>query len=280
MEFLAHNAYGKSRVRLTKVTRHADRHDLKEITVDIELEGDFEAAYTAGENSRVVATDSMKNTVYVLARNHPLEHVESFGLHLAAHFVDSYQQVATATVRLREQAWSRITTGATSHPTAFIGGSNEKRVCSVRHSRDGTRVESGVEDLLVLKTTKSSFSGFVRDRYTTLSETDDRILATSVNAIWICDGGEHDWNACHERIRRSMLDKFAHHDSRSVQETLYEMGKAALAAYSQITEISLHLPNSHRILVNLVPFGLDNPNEIFVPTDEPYGTISGTLKRA
>lgn len=280
MTLLDHNSYGKSRVRLTKVTRHTDRHDLKEITVDVELEGDFEASYTAGDNSRIIATDTMKNTVYALARHHPLEHLEDFGLHLAAHFVDGFEQVAFATIRLAEKAWRRITAGGLPHPTAFIAGSSERRICSVRRSREESRVQSGIEDLLVLKTTQSSFSGFARDAYTTLPETDDRILATSVSALWSYENGEHDWEACYTDTIGSMLRVFSEHDSASVQQTLYEMGRAALAACLPTTEITLHLPNSHRLLVNLEPFGLDNPNEIFVPTDEPFGIISGTLRRA
>ena len=279
LTLLSRNSYGKSQVRLTKVTRHEDRHDLKEVTIDIELEGDFEPAYTKGDNRLIVATDSMKNTVYVLARNHPVEHIEGFGQHLANHFVDTYGQVASATIVLREKLWKRITSERAPHPTAFMGVSNEKRVCTVHHTRSDTQVESGLEDLLVLKTTQSSFSGFVRDEFTTLPEADDRILATSVTAYWTYESGEHDWNHLYDTIRRSMLETFARHDSRSVQETLYAMGEAALAACPQMTEIAMQLPNSHRIPVNLTPFGLDNPNEIFVPTDEPYGVISGTLRR-
>lgn len=279
LTILSRNSYGKSQVRLTKVNRLEDRHDLKEVTIDVELEGDFEAAYTAGDNSLVVATDSMKNTVYVLARNHPLKHIEGFGLHLAKHFLDTYGQVTSATISLRERSWKRIRTDGAPHPTAFVGGSNEERVCTIHHMNEHTQVESGLEDLLVLKTTQSSFSGFVRDRFTTLPEADDRILATNVSAYWTYGSGEHDWNHLHDVIRRSMLETFARHDSRSVQETLYAMGEAALAGCPEMTEITLELPNSHRIPVNLAPFGLDNPNEIFVPTDEPFGIISGTLTR-
>jgi urate oxidase len=276
---LVHNAYGKSGIRLTKVTRHADRHDLTELTVDVELEGDFASSYTDGDNRALVATDTMKNTVYALARDHPLDHPEGFGLHLAAHFA-GFEQVAAATVRLAAQAWARIPVGGTPHPTAFVGGSREQRVCTVVRTREGVRVEAGLEDLLVLKTTASAFSGFARDAYTTLPDADDRILATSVSAAWTYAPGEADWNACFAAARTAMLDVFARHHSRSVQETLHLMGEAALAACPAIAEITLHLPNSHRLLVNLAPFGLDNPDVVFVPTDEPYGLISGTLTRA
>ncbi len=280
MTRLTHNSYGKSRVRLTKVTRHPDRHDLQEVTVDVELEGDFDAAYTSGDNSRIIATDTMKNTVYALARHHPIGDLEEFGLHLAGHFVDGFEQVDCATIRLAEQAWDRITEAGSPHPSAFVGGRSEQRVCTLRHTRHETTVQSGVEGLLILKTAHSSFSGFSRDAYTTLRETEDRILATSVTALWTYDDIGLDWSTCYTDVRGSMLRIFAEHDSRSVQETLYKMGEAALAACSRISEITLHLPNSHRLPVNLEPFGLDNPNELFVPTPEPFGIISGTLKRS
>lgn len=279
MAHLIHNSYGKSSVRLTKVSRRPDRHDLQEITIDVELEGEFDDAYTHGDNRRIIATDTMKNTVYALARHHPLGDLEDFGLHLAAHFVQEFEQVRQASIRLAARSWNRIDTDGSPHPTAFVGGSAEQRICTVMQHGAGTEVRSGLQDLLILKTTRSSFSGFARDRYTTLRDTDDRILATNVTALWRYERSDHDWSACHHDIRRSMLRTFAEHDSRSVQETLYKMGEAALEACPHISEITLDLPNSHRLLVDLEPFDLDNPNVIFVPSPEPFGVISGTLKR-
>jgi urate oxidase len=276
---LSHNSYGKSEVRLTKVTRHADRHDLKELTVAIQLEGDFAASYAHGDNRCVVATDSMKNAVYALARNHPLTDIESFGQTLADHFMENYAHVTSACIRLDEQAWQRMIINGEVHPHTFIGGSMEKRIATVTRTRPGLRVEAGVEDLLLLKTTESAFRGFVRDRFTTLSETDDRIFATKLNAQWLYGRATVDWNQAHHRIRATMLEVFARHRSLAVQQTLYAMGEAALDACPEVLEIRLTMPNQHRILVNLQPFGLDNPNVVFVPTDEPFGLISGTLRR-
>jgi urate oxidase len=276
---LLHNSYGKSRVRLTKVTRRDDRHDLTELSVDIELEGDFEATYTEGDNRKVVATDSMKNTVYVLAREHGIESIEAFALHLARHFVERYDQVEAATVHIAQDAWLRAEVDGRPHPTTFIGGSREKRTCTVSHTRGATLVEAGIEDLLVLKTTDSAFEDFVSDEFRTLPDAADRILATSVTARWTYDADDHDWNECFGRVRAAMLEVFARHFSRSVQETLHLMGSAALEACPHAAEITLELPNSHRIPFNLSPFGLDNPNAIFVPTDEPFGLITGTLTR-
>jgi urate oxidase len=271
---LIHNSYGKSRVRLTKVTRGEHSHDLAEMTVDVELEGDFASSYTEGDNSLIVATDTMKNTVYALARTHPLDSPESFALDLAGHFADgAYPQVRSATVRIAQQPWERIA------PTTFVGGGSERRVCTIVRQGGEASVQAGIEELLVLKTTDSSFTGFARDAFTTLPETGDRILATSVSARWRYAPGDADWNAWHAAARTAMIERFADHHSLAVQQTLHLMGEAALAACPAIAEITLDLPNRHRLLVNLQPFGMDNPNVIFVPTDEPYGLISGTLRR-
>ncbi len=276
---LTHNAYGKAQVRLTHVTRHADRHDLKEWCVAVQLEGDFGAAYLSGDNSRIVATDSMKNTVYVLARKHPPAAAESFGLRLADHFVETYPHVTAATVRVTELPWHRIVGGGREAPHAFVGGEGEKRTGVVTRTRQGLRVESGLDDLLLLKTTDSSFSGFLRDAYTTLPETEDRIFATALSASWVYGETSADWDRCHHLIRQTLLDVFARHKSLAVQQTLHAMGAAALEACDQIEEISLRMPNKHRLRVDLRPFGLENNDEIFVATEEPYGLITGTLRR-
>jgi urate oxidase len=277
---LRHNAYGKSQVRLTRITRHADRHDLKELTVSIQLEGHFAHAYTAGDNTAVVATDSMKNTVYVLAKSLGVADLESFGLALARHFLNEYAQVTRAAIELEEHPWQRLDIGGRPHPHAFQGSSGERRISSVRGERDGCRVAAGLAGLLLLKTTDSGFLGFVRDRFTTLPETTDRIFATMLSATWRYASDAADWDGCHDRIRSALLDVFAMHKSLGVQHTLFAMGEAALEACQEIDEIRLEMPNKHRILVNLHPFGLDNPAEVFVATDEPYGLISGTLRRS
>lgn len=276
---LVHNAYGKSLVRLTKVTRQGDRHDLNEVTVAIQLEGDFTAAYTEGDNRLVVATDTMKNTVYALARQHPLTDVESFGHTLARHFLDHNAHVTAATVDLVEHAWQRLTVQGRGHPHAFAGGGAEKRTCVVRATRQGVQFEAGIDGLLLLKTTDSAFRDFQRDRFTTLPDTDDRIFATMLQAAWTYQTTAADWNRCHAVTRQALLETFAQHQSLGVQQTLYAMGAAALAACAEIDEVRLTMPNKHRLLVNLEPFGLDNPNAIFVATDEPHGLISGTLRR-
>jgi urate oxidase len=276
---LTQHAYGKSRVRLTKILRHAGRHELKELCVAVQLTGDVGASYTHGDNSRIVATDAMKNTVYVLAKDHPLTDIESFGEALAGHFLRTYPHVATATVTINEQPWQRIVINGKEHPHAFVGGSGERRTCTVTLTRQEQRVESGFEELALLKTTDSAFTGFLRDSYTTLPEAEDRIFATLLTATWFHDKSPDDWNHCYQLIRQTLVEVFAGHKSLSVQHTLHAMGAAALEACSSIRQINLQMPNRHHLLVNLQPFGLSNHNEVFVPTDEPFGLISATLTR-
>ena len=276
---LAHHSYGKSQVHLTRVTRYADRHDLKELTVAIQLEGDFAASYLEGDNSQVIATDTMKNMVYVLAKQHGLTDIESFGQLLAGHFLKEYPQVAEATITLVEEPWQRLVALGREQPHAFTGGGGEKRTSIVVGNRQGLHVESGLDGLLLLKTTDSAFTGFVRDRYTTLPETSDRIFATALSATWPYRAIPVDFDKWHRVIRQTLLDVFAEHKSLAVQQTLCAMGSAALNVCSHIDQITLRMPNKHRLLVNLQPFGLDNKNEVFVAADEPYGLISGTLRR-
>jgi urate oxidase len=279
---LAHNAYGKSNVRLTKVTRHADgRHDLLEVSVDVELEGAFERSYTHGDNSMLVATDTMKNTVYALAKQHAFPSIELFGQLLASHFVANNDHVRQATVRLSESPFQRITVDGQPHPHAFVSGGSERRTATVVLSRDMFSIASGIDGLLILKTTGSAFEGFLRDRYTTLKETRDRIFATILNIEWTYTQPSAcpDYNAAHAKAREAALRVFASNFSDAVQQTLYQMGEEVLRVLPEVAEVSLAMPNKHRVLANLAPFDLPNDNEIFVTTDEPFGLIRGTVKR-
>jgi urate oxidase len=277
---LTSHSYGKSRVRVTRVIRLADRHEVRELTVDVRLEGDFGASYTRGDNSLVIPTDTMKNVVHALAHGRPAEAIEDFGAALAGHFLEGFTHVRSATVRLVEHPWRRIAVDGRDHPHAFISGGGETRTAAVTRDRGGTRFEAGLEGLQVLKTTGSGFSGFLRDRYTTLPETADRIFATEVQARWLyAAGAEVSWDEAHGRVRRSLLETFAGHESLSVQQTLYAMGEAALSACAEVEEVALTLPNKHRTLVDLERFGRTNLNEVFVATDEPFGVITGTLRR-
>jgi urate oxidase len=271
------NRYGKQRIRLVKVRRDRDPHELVDLTVAVQLEGAFDAVYTHGDNASCLATDTMKNTVYALAREDRLDSIETFALKLAAHFA-AQPAVAKAIISIVEQPWDRLSAHGRPHPHAFVQAGAEQWTTVVTRDLDGAHVVSGLTNLVVLKTTDSAFAGFPRDRFTTLPDTNDRIMATSITAAWTYHGVQADFRA-RAAIRQALVDTFAAHDSRSVQHTLYAMGEAALAACPEITEITLTLPNRHHLLVDLTPFGLDNPNDVFVATDQPFGLIEATLRR-
>lgn len=277
---MIHNAYGKSAVRLTKVTREKDFHVLHELTVAIQLEGKFERSYTEGDNSDVVATDSMKNTVYVLAAEQPLTDIESFGKRLAKHFLDLYETVSTCKVEIEEELWNRIPVAGKPHGSAFYGAGTEKHVVEVKATRESIELTSGIVGLKLVKTTDSEFWGFVRDRFTTLVEVKDRIFGTSVEAHWKYENENVDYKKDYEKIREIVLEVFASHHSLAVQHTLYDIGQEILDKVGAVSEIKITMPNEHRIPFNLEPFGLENKDEIFLATDAPYGLITGTLKRA
>ncbi len=276
---LADNRYGKSDVRLVTVRRGPERHELKDVTLAIRLEGDFAAVYTEGDNSGVVATDTMKNTVYALAAEHPFDDLEDFGLVLSDHLIRTDRHVKSARVELVEHLWERIESGGAPHPHAFRRAGAECRTAVVTRTAEGVAVTAGIEELVVMKTAKSSFEGFPRDRFTTLQETGDRLLATALRATWRYARPDLAFGQLWSEARRILLETFAGHDSRSVQHTLYAMGEAVLEQRAEIGEIHLAMPNRHHIPVDLTPFGIENRNEIFVATSEPYGLIEATLRR-
>lgn len=281
--YLSENAYGKSQVRLTKVTRHPDRHELREFAVDIQLRGGFEPCYLTGDNTMVLPTDTMKNTVYALAAQNDVDSPEAFALLLSGHFLKHPQvpHCTAAEIAIRQDRWDRITAGnaAGPHPSAFVSGGAEKRTCRVVREKDKLSVTGGIADLVVLKTADSGFVDFIRDSYTTLPDTADRIFATSIRAEWSYSAGEHDWTGAYDAIRNAIIQCFAAHKSLAVQQTLLAMGEAALAACDAVDQIEIWLPNQHRIPINLQALGLENRNEVFVTTSEPFGLIGGKVCR-
>jgi urate oxidase len=274
---LSWNRYGKACIRLVKIRRAREPHELVDLTLDVRLEGAFDAVYANGDNTSCLATDTMKNTVYAMARQDDIEHVEVFAERLASHFAGK-PGVSLVRISTIEHRWDRLAPGGRPHPHAFVQPGGEQWTAVVTHDRSGTRIVSGITNLVVLKTTDSGFAGFPRDAFTTLPDTDDRILATSVTAGWQYRSGMRDFGA-RERVRQALVETFAVHDSRSVQHTVYAMANAALAVCPEIEELTLTLPNRHHLLVDLKPFGLDNPNEVFVATDQPYGVIEATVRR-
>ncbi|RSM76242.1 urate oxidase [Amycolatopsis sp. WAC 01375] len=272
---LGPNQYGKAEVRLVTVRREGTVHHLKDLTVSTSLRGDLAAPHLTGDNADVVATDTQKNTVYAFAKEAPVGEIEDFALRLGRHFVGSNQHITGARILIDEHGWNRIS----GHDHAFSEAGGEKRTTAVTVQGDQAWVVSGLDDLVVLKSTGSEFHGFPRDEYTTLAETNDRILATAVTARWRYQGDGIDWATSHAEVRRILLETFADKHSLSLQQTLYAMGEAVLKEREEVAEVRLSLPNKHHFLVDLSPFGLKNDNEVFYAADRPYGLIEGVVLR-
>lgn len=280
MVSLAENKYGKARVRLVQVKRHPDRHDFREWTLEILLEGDFESCFVDGDNSKILPTDTMKNTVYSLARNSPSNCMEEFGKELIAFLLDRNPQVSAGRVRLSEKTWEHLLVDGRLHPTAFVQSSAECQTAEVARIRGGNfAIRSGLDNLVILKTAGSEFVGFIRDSLTTLPEASDRLFGTAVRAHWTYSSDDLPFKSLRSQIREILLSVFAGHTSKSVQHTLYAMGEAALEKTPEIDDIELTMPNIHCLPVDLSRFGQDNPNEIFVPIDEPHGYIEARIRR-
>jgi urate oxidase len=276
---LAGHRYGKARVRVLKVLRAKDQQSIKEISVAAMLEGDFESSYTAGDNTRVVPTDTIKNTINILARDQLGEEIELFALALGEHFLGEYQQVVTAMIDIDERDWRRMEIDRQPHPHAFRAGSDAKRFARVLCTRKSSLLASGVRDLIILKSTGSGFENYPKDKFTTLPETPDRVLASSLSATWTFSETPASYREENDSILSAMLKIFADSYSPSAQTTLFQMGSAALDACPEISRIELALPNKHYLLVDLSRFGLENKNDIFTPTDEPHGQIEAIVTR-
>lgn len=277
---LAENRYGKSRVRLMKVTRSAKGNDLREWTVQVLLTGDFDSAHYDGDNSKILPTDTMKNTVYSVARTSSAIAMEDFAKELVDFLLGRNTQVSSASVAIEGHMWKRLTVDGKPHPTSFIRGSGELQTTTVKRAQGGEfSIYSGFKNLVVMKTADSGFEDYIVDELTTLKPTNDRLFCTAVSGEWRYSVTTLGFDAMRGALREAMLKTFANHTSKSVQETLYAMGKSALERVAEADQIDLVMPNKHCLLIDLARFGQDNPNEIFVPTDEPAGHIEARIIR-
>ncbi|WP_350279656.1 factor-independent urate hydroxylase [Kribbella sp. HUAS MG21] len=276
---LGANQYGKAENRVVRVYRDTPRHQIRDLNVSTALRGDFEAAHTTGEQGDVLPTDTQKNTAFAFAKEKGIGAIEDYALTLGAHFLDASPAAQGARIEVEEYAWERID----DHDHAFVrtGGGVRNTVVNVegRGAERKAYVVSGISDLVVLKSTGSEFHGFLKDKYTTLQETNDRILATSLVARWRYDHTEVDWDKSYDGIKRLLLAQFANIHSLALQQTLYGMGSAVLEQHPEVAEIKFSAPNKHHFLVDLSPFGVENPGEVFIAADRPYGLIEATVTR-
>ncbi|MET0190231.1 MAG: factor-independent urate hydroxylase [Pseudonocardia sediminis] len=276
---LGANQYGKAENRLVRIHRATERHDIRDVTISTALRGDFAAAHLHGDQSQVLPTDTQKNTCYAFAREHGLDQIEDFALGLARHFVDDVEPVTGATITIDELGWERAPVGEAGHAHTWVRTGPEVRTAEVVVDGDDTHVVSGLKDLVLLKSTGSEFHGFLTDPYTTLTPTNDRIMSTSLVARWEHAGTTGEWAKTFASVRQILVERFATVHSLALQQTLWEMGKAVLQTHPDVTAVSLSAPNKHHFLVDLEPFGLKNPGEVFFAADRPYGLIEATVTR-
>ncbi len=306
---LSKTSYGKSRIRLVQVSRRGDpstfrqaqgrpehdrgttssgssratsrddRHQLRDLTVAVAFEGNYDTSYTDGDNARVLPTDTMKNTVYALAAREGVGEPEAFGLILGRHFIGRNPLLERVTIDLVDHPWDRITVGDREHGQAFMQRGLERRTARVVTDRRESTITAGLSDLIIMKSSHSAFAGFPRDDFTTLPDTTDRLLATALTATWTYADGDLEFATTFRTVRTALLETFAQHDSLSVQHTLYAMGQLVLDTVNVVSSISLEMPNRHHLPIDLTRFGMENRNEIFVATEEPHGLIKATLSR-
>lgn len=276
---LSRTSYGKSRIRLVRVTRHGDRHDVRDFTVAVAFEGRYDTSYTDGNNADVLPTDTMKNTVYALAARDGVGEPEAFAAALGRHFIERNPPLDRVHVDIVEHTWGRLAIGDREHGSSFVRRGPETRTARVTTDRQKSTISAGITDLVIMKTSHSAFAGFPRDAFTTLPETTDRLFVTALTATWEYRDSDIEFVSVFRSVRRTLLETFAEHDSLSVQHTLHAMGQCVLDSIDAIASISLEMPNRHHLPIDLTRFGLENRNEVFVATEEPHGLIKATLSR-
>jgi urate oxidase len=280
---LGANQYGKAESRVVRIYRDTPRHQIRDLNVSSALRGRFENAHTTGDQSDVLPTDSQKNTAFAFAKEKGVGAIEEFALTLGDHFLEASAAADGARVEVEEYPWERISVDGAGHDHSFVrsGSGIRTTVVNVEGRGDDRKayVVSGIRDLTVLKSTGSEFHGFLKDKYTTLPETDDRILATSLVARWRYDHTDVDWDKSYDEIKGLLLEQFAKIHSLALQQTLYGMGEAVLERHPEVAEIKFSAPNKHHFLVDLSPFDVENPGEVFIAADRPYGLIEATVVR-
>lgn len=281
---LSDNRYGKAEIRIVRIYRDQPRHEIRDVNVCTVLRGDFADAYVAGDQSKVLPTDTQRQTAYAYAKKPGLQPIEDYARTLAAHFVDEIAPVDSARIEVEEYAWQRVTVDGSEHDHTWVRQGGEVRTVTVTVAGKGDRQQAwvigGVKDLVLLKSTGSEFAGFRTDEFTVLAPTHDRMLATSLVAQWrFAATTAVDWDAVYAGVRQRMVEVFATRYSKALQQTLFDMGKAALEAFPVLAEIRLAAPNNHHVDYDLGRFGIENHGEVYHPDDRPYGLIHATVQR-
>lgn len=281
---LGTNRYGKSENRVVRINKDTDRHEIRDMNVSTSLYGDFDEAHAVGDQANILPTDTQKNTAFVFAKTVGVNSIEEYAQALGKHFLEAAPPATRSQIRVQEYAWDRIVVDGQEHDHSFVRRGTETRTAVVtvegRGDDQQVWVLSGMEDLTVLKSSGSEFQGYLKDEYTTLKETTDRVMATSLTARWRWSDTEGvDFNAVYDSVKALCLAAFARHYSKALQNTLFVMGQDVLEAHPQIAEIRFSAPNKHHFDYDLGQFGLENNNEVFIAADRPYGLIEAAVTR-
>ena len=272
---LGRNQYGKAENHVVRINRDTDRHEIRDLVVTSQLRGDLEEVHTLGDNAHCVPTDTQKQTVFAFAQQYGIESPEQFLLKLADHFTGEFEWITGGRWAAQEYAWNRIN----DHDHCFVQHKDEVRTAVVVADGEERTVIAGFKDLTVLKSTQSGFTGYPKDKYTVLPETEDRIMSTDVATRWRYNTTDVDYDAVYENVKKIILTKFTDHYSKALQETLYLMGKAVIEAHPEIDEIKFSCPNKHHFVYDLGFCGLENDKETHWAADRPYGLIEATIQR-
>ena len=276
---LGEQQYGKAESRVVRIYRDGPRHEIRDLNVSTAMRGPFDSAHLIGDQSNVLPTDTQKNTAFAFAKSHGIDSIEHYGLELARHFVRDIEPVRGARIEIEEFAWERAVVDGVPHDHTWMRAGRETRTAAVTVDATGEYVIGGFKDLVILKSTGSEFAGFLKDEYTTLQETKDRVMATSLVAKWRFASSDVDWDAVYPEVKAIMVHEFASLQSLALQQTLWHMGKAVIEQIPSIVEVRLTAPNKHHLIVDLAPFGLENHGEVFIAADRPYGLIEAQVLR-
>lgn len=282
---LTDHRYGKAENRVVRFWKQHARHEIRDVNVSTALRGDFEAAYTEGDQRHVLPTDTQKHTAFLFSKEPGLDTVEDYAIALGKHFVDTVDPVTSARIDVDSHGWQRVSIDGREHDHTWVRSGPEVRTAAVTVAGTGaeqrTWVLGGIKDLVLLKSTGSEFADFLVDEYTTLAPTKDRVLATSLVVQWrFAETTGIDWDKTYDGIRATLLELFADTYSKALQQTLYAMGTAVLERFPVLAEIRLSAPNKHHFDYDLARFGVENNGEVFWAADRPYGSIHATLQRA
>ncbi|KAM4721979.1 uricase-like [Rhinophrynus dorsalis] len=278
--------YGKNMVKVLQIRRNGKQHFIKEIEASVELTLKSKKDYLKGDNSDIIPTDTIKNTVYALTKIKGIKTIEEFAMEIANHFLTSFKHVTESKVYIQEAPWRRMEKNGMKHVHAFIYSPEGVHFCELEQKQGGQPViYSGIKELRILKTTQSGFEGFIKDRFTTLPEVKDRCFSTIVDCKWKYSTSKVvDFDSIWQTIKDIILDTFAGpYDkgeySPSVQKTLYDIQVRSLSKVPEIEEIEIILPNKHYFTIDMSKMGLTNQDEVLLPSDVPYGNITGTVRR-